>query len=367
VTALPALEGESIEVRTLYPDPDSFAPDPTAARQEKRTEIRNAVAENRVVVVADDDLDGYGCATILAAYHGADQTGVIHASHTETPDVETVLSMVAAALGAQQERVYVCDLPPNDPAAYVEGIEALAAEATVQIYDHHDEWTEDIRRRLADTSTLVVCDGISGTETTYNDIAEEWPAAADWRDFVALVTDHDLRIDDHPESDRLADAAERVAPAVFRRHAFEHKSTLYAVEPIATTIEEYERKKERKIDLAVQRAAEHHRNGYSIVTTYGRCPSSQTAGTIFDTYDCAVVVLLQPSDEVNIRTTDDLPIAREIADRFGGGGRATAAGATPGWYGADADQIPWTEHWATMGAAARERAVECVATVLDDQ
>jgi hypothetical protein len=133
---------------------------------------------------------------------------------------------------------------------------------------------------------------------------------------------------------------------------------------VREVIDEYQETKKRQIELAKHRARLHDQGELSVATSYGQCPSSQTGAQLLDEFECDVVVLCQPGGDVNVRTADSHPISFEIADLMGGGGREFAAGATPDWFGDGSDRIPWTEHWATMGDAARDRVVDVVSSTL---
>jgi oligoribonuclease NrnB/cAMP/cGMP phosphodiesterase (DHH superfamily) len=362
---IPELDTEAIDVQTLYPDPDAFDADPVAVRSQKRSEVEAAVDGNSIVVLADDDLDGFGCATLLEAYHSGTNVGVVHAGHSDPPGVEAVLSMLAEAVEPAHKRVYICDLPPNDEGAYLDAVTQLSDHAEVQIFDHHS-WPDHARTQIEDLGRINVGDSISGTEVTFGNVAGEWSDADSWGQFVTIVTDYDIGDPELDRSEDLADAAHQLDSETFRRYAREREEDLVEEPSIGEIVDEYQTTKRRQIELAKQRVRLHEEDGVTVVTTYGQCPSSQTSEDLFEAFDCDVVVLIQPDGELNIRTADGHPYSFTIADRMGGGGRERAAGATPEWYGEGADQIPWTDHWATMGEATRDRVVDVVARTVND-
>lgn len=359
---VPNLTGEDLSVKTLYPEDELYDEYSSEARSRMEEEFQNRLPDADGLIISDTDLDGIGCAAVLQAAYSGKNYPYIQTNHNSTLSPAEVLNILSQYVEDDEfEHIYICDLPPNDFELYTESIIRMASSNMVTVIDHHDVWTDEKVQNLVGNWVSVVLDnGISATEITYREVADKLPN--EWSDFAEQVTDHDCHYNQLEISEKLADYADSVSCQTAVDNALIHVDELGNSSVVESTLQESRKTKEKKIELALSRSTMDTYNGYTIVTTYGRCPASQTADRLFDELEADIVLISRPTSKLHVRTTTEIPIAKDIALKFDGGGHDIESGARLDLVG---ERISWYKHWASMGRDVREEARETAEDVID--
>jgi oligoribonuclease NrnB/cAMP/cGMP phosphodiesterase (DHH superfamily) len=335
-------EALPLERKSLLPGKGFFVPDDIREEQKDR-EIEERVEGADVVVVADPDADGLACVAILRAVYG--EAALIPAGPHE---IEDGLRR-AAEFGAEDCRLFVCDLCPDRFEYVAEDLEtALDHASEVRWFDHH-QWTEETAEAVRDAGVDLVV-GDSEEECTADVTVRSLDAdVPDYLVELAAVTrDHDLWLKEDERSDDLADYSYWVDAEEYMEVIAEHGADF--PEDVMAYIEERRVEKHDLIDRAVDRAAMKEIGDWTVGVTYGRCSQNEVAEALREQgADAAVVV--KPSGSASIRGTDSFERAHEVARQVNGGGHPKAAGCKPDIY---EDMLDYANHWTSQGATAKQ-------------
>lgn len=359
---IPNLTSEDWSVKTLYPKDETYDELPSEARVRRQEEFDERLVNADGIIVSDTDLDGVGCAAILQSLYSDKNYPYIQVNHNSTLSPAETLEILAKYVGENEfENIFVCDLPPTNFELYSDSIVKIAESNMVTIIDHHDVWEKEMVKTLAGNWVSVFLDnGISAAEITYLQYSDE--LSDEWGEFAKQVTDHDCHYNQLDISSRLADFVDEVDPQTAVDKTLIHIDDLGNSQAVESVLEESRQVKQKKIDLALSRSTMDTYKKHSIASTYGRCPASQTAERFFDVLDTDIVLISRPTNKLHVRTITDIPIAREIAREFGGGGHDTEAGAQIKMVG---DRISWYKHWSSMGRDVQEEARETAKEIID--
>jgi len=380
---------------TKLPGTGFFYPDSLDEERAERR-AREAIAGSEAVVIADGDADGLACAAMIreardaaldvepfaaaaaARLEGAkdesaargdesagdDPTADAHAASpvgllpTGPYSIDTALERVVTHAD-DGVSVYVCDLCPDEYDRIAEPLEALAESAdSIRWFDHH-RWDDAVAAAVRDCGVDLVV-GASDEEctadVTLRSIDHEFGER--WAELAAVTRDHDLWIKDDPRSDDLADYSYWAAPEEYATVVGAYGVDL--PESVRSFVAERRVEKEARIELAVDRAATHAVDDWTVAVTYGRCSQNEVAERLRERgADAAVIV--KPAGSASIRGSEAFKHAHEVAGRVNGGGHPQAAGCKPDIYD---DMLDYAHHWTTEGQACKRvilAALEAVA------
>ncbi|WP_232700314.1 DHH family phosphoesterase [Halobacterium wangiae] len=348
-------EGLPLERKSLLPGKGFFVPDDVREEQKDR-EIRERIEGANVVVVADPDADGLACAATIREVYG--EAALVPAGPHE---IEDGLRR-AAEFGADDCRIFVCDLCP-DKFRYVEDELAYAVEhaSEVRWFDHH-QWTEETAEAVREAGVDLVV-GDSEEECTA-DVAVrslgEGAVPQHLEELAVVTRDHDLWLKEDPRSDDLADYSYWTDPEEYMDVVQEHGADL--PEDVLEFLAERRVEKNDLIDRAVARAAMKEIGEWTVGVTYGRCSQNEVAEALREQgADAAVIV--KPSGSASIRGTEGFERAHEVARQVNGGGHPKAAGCKPDIY---EDMMDYANHWTSQGATAKQVILDAFRNLEDE-
>ena len=385
---------------TKLPGTGFFYPDSLDEERAERR-ARETIAGSEAVVIADGDADGLACAAMVreardAALNvepfaaaaaarlesagdesaargdegaGDDPTADAHAASpvgllpTGPYSIDTALERVVTHAD-DGVSVYVCDLCPDEYDRIAEPLEALAGAAdSIRWFDHH-QWDDEVAAAVRGQGVDLVV-GASDEEctadVTLRSIDHEFDER--WAELAAVTRDHDLWIKEDPRSDDLADYSYWAAPEEYATVVGAYGVDL--PESVRSFVAERRVEKEARIELAVDRAATHAVDDWTVAVTYGRCSQNEVAERLRERgADAAVIV--KPAGSASIRGSEAFKRAHEVAGRVNGGGHPQAAGCKPDIYD---DMLDYAHHWTTEGQACKRvilAAFEAVAAADGD-
>jgi len=347
-------EGLPLERKSLLPGKGFFVPDDVREEQKDR-EIRERIEGANVVVVADPDADGLACAATIREVYG--EAALVPAGPHE---IEDGLRR-AAEFGADDCRIFVCDLCP-DKFRYVDDELAYAVEhaSEVRWFDHH-QWTEETADAVRDAGVDLVV-GDSEEECTA-DVAVrslDGDVPEYLRELAVVTRDHDLWLKEDPRSDDLADYSYWTDAEEYMDTVQEHGADL--PEDVLEFLAERRVEKNDLIDRAVARAAMKEIDEWTVGVTYGRCSQNEVAEALREQgADAAVVV--KPSGSASIRGTEGFERAHEVARQVNGGGHPKAAGCKPDIY---EDMMYYANHWTSQGATTKQVILDAFRNLEDE-
>ena len=342
------IDGENLspERKSLLPGRGFFVPDEIQDAQ-KDLEIQEKAEDAEVLVVADPDADGLGCAAIVRAVHG--EGALIPAS---PHDLEDGIRR-AAEYGPGGAIVYICDLCPDDFADVEAELEHLVDHADrVHWYDHH-QWTDETKE-LVEAAGVDLVVGDSEEECTA-DVAVrsiEGDVPERFKELAAVTRDHDLWIKEDPRSDDISDFAYWEDNEAYIEVVEEYGADL--PEHVMEFLAERRVEKEDLIERAVNRADIEEIRDVTVGVTYGRCSQNEVAETLRQ-QGCDAAVIVKPSGSASIRGTEGFERCHEVARLVGGGGHPKAAGCKPRIY---EDMLDYAHHWTTRGAVTKQVILE---------
>jgi oligoribonuclease NrnB/cAMP/cGMP phosphodiesterase (DHH superfamily) len=331
-----------LERKSLLPGTGFFVPD-DVQEAKKDQEIRERVEGADVIVVADPDADGLACAAIIREVYG--EAALVPAGPHE---IEDGLRR-AAEYGAEDCRLFVCDLCP-DQFSYVETELAAAVDhaSEVRWFDHH-QWTDETAAAVRDAGVdLVVGDSEEEctADVTVRSLEADVPER--FRELAEVTRDHDLWLKEDSRSDDLADYSYWVDADEYMDTVQEYGADF--PEDVLEYIEQRRVEKHELIDRAVDRAALKEVGEWTVGVTYGRCSQNEVAEALREQgADAAVVV--KPSGSASIRGTESFERAHEVARQVNGGGHPKAAGCKPDIY---EDMLDYANHWTSQGTTAKQ-------------
>jgi oligoribonuclease NrnB/cAMP/cGMP phosphodiesterase (DHH superfamily) len=257
------------------------------------------------------------------------------------------LARVAAAVEPGAD-VYVCDLCPDEVADVAAPLEALVEVAgTIRWFDHH-QWDDEVATAVREAGVdLVVGDSEAecSTDVTLRSLAYDFPDR--FRELAAVTRDHDLWLKEDARSDDLADYAYWTDAEEYVTVVGEYGADLPAA--VEAYLEERRVEKQRRIDLAIDRAELREVGPWTVATTYGRCSQNEVAEALREAgADAAVIV--KPAGSASLRGSETFQRCHEVARQVNGGGHPKAAGCKPDIYD---DMLDYAHHWTTQGATTK--------------
>lgn len=355
---LPNLDGEDLSVTTMYPNPDYFQ-GWDKAKQDKIKEINQNITENADVVgLTHTDADGYGCEIMLRKAFEESNVQVITASETGPHSIQQIGECFVDNISSNA-KVFIMDLAPDDG----EGRKFIDPfrnhNADVKVVDHHEwsendyeqiEWVADVYHNTDKCATQIMYDEfVSDTDDYLSDLAE-------------LTADHDLWIkEDEERSDSLSDLAYGSDRETYVDLGLEYGVEMIDVEEGLEIINEREEIRNKKTDIALNRVTSYEINSYKVAITYGECSASNVGDVLYNEKDYDLACVIYPNGNVSLRSSEDSPVAREVAIALGGNGHECAAGGSIDIVG---NSVNYTTHWATLGRAARQKLVEIIKNTL---
>jgi oligoribonuclease NrnB/cAMP/cGMP phosphodiesterase (DHH superfamily) len=343
-------ESLPLERKSLLPGEGFFIPDEIRAAREDR-EVEAALEGARTVVVADPDADGLACVAMVRETFGG--ATLVPAGPNE----------IAEALGrvaeyGDPERLFVCDLCPDDPAGAEPALSALADRATVRWFDHH-QWEDAAAAAVRGAGVDLA---VGGEDECTADVAlrQLGDLPERFADLAAATRDHDLWIKEDPRSGDLADYAYWTDTEQYVETVREHGADL----PAAATdlLAERRVEKEALVERAADRKELREVGTLTVGLTYGRCSQNEVADEL-KAAGADVAVVVKPSGSASLRGSDAFERCHEVARRVNGGGHPRAAGCKPDVYD---DMLDYAHHWASQGAVAKQVILEAVRNLPDD-
>jgi len=373
---------------TKLPGTGFFYPDSLDEERAERR-ARETIAGSEAVVIADGDADGLACAAMIReAWDAALDVEPFEAAaaarlesardesdaDSETKDdgnagddptadahAESPVGLLPAgpySIDTSLERVvahaddgitlYVCDLCPDEYDRIAEPLEALAESTeSIRWFDHH-QWDDEVAAAVRDQGVDLVV-GASDEECTADVTRRSLDHEFDerWAELATVTRDHDLWIKADPRSNDLADYSYWAGPEEYATVIGAYGVDL--PEPVRSFVAERRVEKEARIDLAVDRAATHAVDDWTVAVTYGRCSQNEVAERLRERgADAAVIV--KPAGSASIRGSEAFQHAHEVAGRVNGGGHPQAAGCKPDIYD---DMLDYAHHWSTEGQACK--------------
>lgn len=355
---IPNLDDEPLAVTTLYPDKDYFQGWDVAKKQ-KKDEIDELIGEKNldIVGITHTDADGYGCEVMLRKAYPDKDVGVVTASEQGPHSLEQIGDYIANSV-SDETPIFIMDLAPDADKGrkFIDPFRHHTANVTV--VDHHEwkdedmnqiEWVADVYHDVDKCATQIMYDEfVDDNDDSIEKLAE-------------LTADHDLWIKEQEEdSDALSDLTYSSEREEYVDLAMEHGVDVINTDIGEKIIEEARETRNKKTELAINRATYYEINGYKVAITYGSCNASDVGSKIYEG-ETDLVCVIYPNGNVSFRSSDEAPIARKVAIEMGGGGHKCAAGAKIKTIG---NGVNYTTHWSTMGRSARESLLKVLRKTL---
>ncbi len=351
---LPDLEDEPLAVRTLFPDPEYFQ-----SWSQTRAEKQDAIAERfegeepDIVGITHTDADGYGCEVMLREAYPNKDIQVVTAAEGGPLQVEVVGEYVMDHI-SDDTPLFIMDLAPNAGEGR-QFIDPFRNCKSVTVIDHH-EWDEEDHNQI-DWVAEVHHDTDRCATQIVHDVLIEDPRE-EITELSELTADHDLWLKEERErSDALSDLVYAADREEYVELAREYGDSVVASERGREVITAAQEERRQKTELALNRTTFHDVNGYRMAIAYGGCNSSDVGEKLYTEYEADLACVIFPNGKLSFRSPDEVPIARDAATSFGGGGHPCAAGANPDFVG---QKIDYTTHWATKGDALRTYVVDVI-------
>jgi oligoribonuclease NrnB/cAMP/cGMP phosphodiesterase (DHH superfamily) len=391
----------SLRRRTQLPGKGFFYPD--SLDEERADErVRETVEGAEAVVIADGDADGLGCVALIREtrdaaldvepFEAAIEARLAREREREpgrdAGDAAAVETAVEAEIGSSPvavvrtsphsmaesfERVaayadpgvdvYVCDLCPDTVEEIAEPLAALVERAgSIRWFDHH-QWDEAVAAAVGEHGVDLVVgasDEECSTGVALRSLDYEFPER--FSELAAVTRDHDLWLREDPRSDDIADYAYWAGGEEYVTVVGHYGADLPA--SVHEFIEARRVEKERRIDVAVERAEFHDVGPWTVAATYGRCSQNEVAERLrVAGADAAVIV--KPAGSASIRGSESFERCHDVAGQVNGGGHPKAAGCKPDVYD---DMLDYAHHWTTGGRTTKRvilQAFERVAEAVD--
>lgn len=354
----------SLERKSVLPGTGFFLPDDDDGPDSEQIA---ALSRADVVVIADRDADGLGCAALIRdAYDDVTPPTIDPTKSTDEIDLPegrvtlfptaphglTDAQLRVLQYASEDVTVYLCDLCP-DRETDLEPLSALVEHASdVHWFDHH-QWNPEYAQRVRDTGVDLVIgesDEECSTDVALRSLDESFDPR--FEELATVTRDHDLWLREDSRSDDLADFAHWVAPEIYVATVRKHGADL--PEPVQAYIKEQRIEKDELIEKAVNRAELREIADITVGITYGRCSQNEVAEALREQgADAAVIV--KPTGSASIRGTDTFKRCHEVAAKVSGGGHPKAAGCKPDIYD---DMLDFAHHWTTHGAPAKQLIID---------
>lgn len=351
---LPNLENEPLAVRTLYPDPEYFQ-EWSEVQKAKESEVENQLKDRNLDIlgITHTDADGYGCEVMLREAFPESKLEVITAAENGPLAVKNVGEYVDKNVD-NDTTIFIMDLAPNEGDGR-EFIDSFRNFSSVKVIDHHEwsdedydqiDWVADVHHDTDRCATQIVHD------VFIDDPREQITDLAD------LTADHDLWLKERrDESDSLSDLAHHCDRERYVGLVRQHGSNVVNTEEGENLIREAREERQRKTELALNRASYHNIDGQKVGIAYGQCSGSDVGEKLYDEDQCDLACVLYPNGNISFRAPDDNPVARDVAVEMGGGGHPCAAGAK---FDILEHGINYTTFWSTKGRSARKHLQEVI-------
>jgi oligoribonuclease NrnB/cAMP/cGMP phosphodiesterase (DHH superfamily) len=348
----PNLQYEPISVKTLFPKESYFKTDDEILADKKR-EITSISQDTDILLITHTDADGYGCEVVTRlAYDDTDKKiAVITADPYNPCSVEQIGEYIADSV-QDDTTVLISDLSPSRPKEF---INSFTKFSDLHVIDHHDEWDDKTKNIIGSTAELHIDQSKCATQIMRDTLEDKRNIGlSHLDDFVTITADHDLWIKNIPEkSDKLADLAAQAEREEYveicSRCILDGRNIIEDSEA-RDLIQNRQSWRNRTAELALKRAESFSVGQYRVALTYGRCGQSKVGQVLQDELDADLSIILKPGGRISFRSTDDCPIARDVAILFDGGGHECAAGASISEFVKD---VGIHKHCFTKGSESR--------------
>lgn len=319
---VPDLQSEPLEVRALYPG-QWWNVDRDEKRAERTSELEEKLPSADVVGVVDSDSDGLACEVVLREAYEDNSVVVIQSGGEYGFGTVEALQIVAENTNKNTD-VIVADLAPDkNYSPYMAAISNI--EGDVSVYDHHD-WPWFVEDCIRGVCTELILEEDKCAAQILQEHRYE-SAGDQLLGFLEATADHDLWRKENYLSDHLSTLAFELDRDMYVYYARSHGAYMVRDNPgLQKVYDESEAEAERRADLAVESAQRETLNGYDIAVTYLDCHQSRVGDKLIDD-GADLVVIIQPTLSVSFRSSEQTPIAADLARELGGGGHPTAAGA----------------------------------------
>lgn len=290
-----------------------------------------------VILITDSsDSDGLGCATLFNHKYGSD-VGIIPASHRNW-GYSPVDALHNVALEIQEGTpIYITDLGQNNEnkEEWIESVSEIAKTNPIRFRDHHQ----------TDKEIIEGLDAIDNVEYKHNTdvcatkivLENDYPNAPDYlKEFAEYTNVRDLFKTDDPrfqETEILSNAAfwfpfmDYVELATeYGINLTEADITLDSGISYGEYIEARSYIKEQKLRVALNTVQFKDIEGYKFAFIYGQCYQSEAGRRLIEEQGADVAVIVKPSGNISIRSSDETELALPLAEHFDGGGHDCAAG-----------------------------------------
>ena len=307
---------------------------PTWGERQRERVLQGLAAGQVVHVTHGMCLDGMSCVGLVRrAFPGAVWVGVQPDEVAEA--LEWLDDGLARMEGGGRARILVTDLSPPGTEATTAALQRIAQVADLVWLDHHEpQWPRDLEERVATRTAWCAIDRTGKECAATMTLAfleslvqqpvggfrlERSPFNHKDRQAMAAVAHRDAWTDpDDLAGIRLGLVSQRLGAdyAVLVEHGEWRALDLLAEGPF--------RRRRRELKEAMGRM----RVEGPVATVFGPAPLSDLAHATWPVHPGVRLVLHFTRDgRVRIRSHPDLPVAAQLANRFGGGGHAHAAGA----------------------------------------
>ncbi len=358
-TILPDLDKEPVAVKTLFPNPDYFSSWSDAQKQKKASIDEQFKGRNPDIVgITHTDADGYGCEVMLREAYPNKDVLVVTASTNGPLQLSYVSEYVEEHI-SRDTPVYIMDLSPNDGGGE-KFIRNFQNYKEVVVIDHHD-WSQDDINQVEWFAELYLDTDRCATRITHDVLIDN--PRPEITALAKLTEDHDLWIkEDRERSDALSDLAHFVDREVYVRLAREHGDEVVSSNEGQEYINQAQKEREYKTELAINRSTFHEVNGYKVGIAYGSCDSSDVGETLYTEHEADLACIMYPNGQLSFRSPDGTSHALEMARSLGGGGHPAAAGAKPDFVNED---VSYEVHWTTKGKSMRDFIVDTFEQVVE--
>lgn len=355
---LPELESEPVAVQTLYPDPEYFQ-EWSAARNQRESEIESKLKDENpdIVGITHTDADGYGCEIMLREAYEDKNVVVITAAENGPTSPKHIGDTITENVDSSVP-IFIMDLAPNkgDGRKFIDPFRKMSS---VTVIDHH-EWDDGDRNQIEWEAETYHDTERCATQIVHDELIDD--PRPEITELAEVTADHDLWIKERrKESDALSDLAYYAERSEYVQLGQQHGKEMLHTERGEKLIQEAQKNRELKTELAVSRTTFHDVNGKKLAIAYGQCNGSAVGEELYENHGADLACIVYPNGNVSFRTPEDNPVARDMALKLGGGGHECAAGGKLDIVG---KSVNYTTFWATKGRAAREHLKEVALDVL---
>lgn len=361
-----AWDSRSMEEKRRMPR-EWWYEDRDAKREAAKDEARETVRGEDIVVLGDADADGLGGVAVVREYYDEDVAFVSCGPHGSDMYLGDALWVCVDEL-KEGATVIVQDIAVDEDWK-VKALPDVAETAGEVLWFDHHEWPDEVYEFVDEHVDYLEVD--TGEDNKDDETFEARCAAMMLRDYYA-AQGHEFSeqfnevVDVTGEYDlwRLRD--DRCYDLNDLTHVVDHEEYISLVreygadvmedDEVAEAIAEYREEQTALHDLAIENVERYQIGEWVVAAIYGNCPTNDVAETLREEGLADAVVFSTPHGGLSLRGSENFKQCHVIAQKFGGGGHAKAAGA--GLYDEFDSHLDYAKHWTTNGEAVIAMVIE---------